>query len=188
MAQRMSMFFNQSIVAAIHYTDHELVMPGKTENLDLLNSKFGLKYIHVPIIFHLYNFKPFLLDENFSFGFGIGLVNSFLLKSTLEEEATVYEFDMNGSVTGQQYFYDKADVTSISKKYFTMICFEMSFSFKKLYISQRGWFSVGDQYISGLAGNWNVPEQYSVYINARNTFGGKVYYGGGAFIIGWKIN
>ncbi len=52
--------------------------------------------------------------------FGIGVVNSFLLSSTLEERATIYTRDSEGEILDQQFVSDEANVKPYAKKYIPM--------------------------------------------------------------------
>lgn len=175
-----------SVLFAAHYTNHDQVVTGRTDNDDDLYSNLGARFIHVPVIFR-YNFQPFVLSDDFKIGMGLGVVNSFLLKYELEEEAVVRTFDTNGNLLTEVTIADQGDVTEFGNPYTPMMGVDFSISFGRLYVAQRAWFTFGDQFMSDLPANWGVPSQYSIYIDSHSTFR-KLTYSGGGFIVGWKIN
>ena len=158
-----------------------------------MNSSLQLQVIQVPIIFKG-NAHLSVLDENLRVSFGLGLVSSYVLSSYLKEDARAYVRDSKGNAikdaNGNYNWTDyaaEASTTQSGKRFYNSVCVELSFAFKRLFISERAWFSWQDMYMGDLANTWAVPRTHSVYFNAYDTWS-KVSYGGGAFTIGWKFN
>jgi hypothetical protein len=176
---------NKALLIGVNYAEHEFAVRGFSLDYDPLYSAFQTRYIHAPVVLK-YNVQLFLLDEDFHLSMGLGVVNSFLLRSRLHEEATDNDRDAQGRVIASRYFIDEKDVTSLGVKYTTSICFDMSVSFKRLYIGERAFFGFKDQFMKGLADQWAVPKEVSLYHTAYETWP-KLVMGGGLFYVGWRI-
>lgn len=176
----------KSVLVAFHYNNHELSVSGFTQSGDPIFSTMKARYLQIPIFFQ-FNMKPFTLNEDFSIGMGIGVVNSILLKNTLREEATLLTRDTNGAIIGEELISDSDNVTRFNNRYSWMVGLEFTIRFKRLYLAERAWFTLTDQYMEGLIDEWNVPVSHSVYLGSYETWP-KVIIGGGAFVLGWKIN
>ncbi len=176
----------KSVLIAIHYNNHELAVSGFSQSNDPIFSTMKTRYIQIPVFFR-YNIKPFILNEDFSIGMGLGIVNSILLKNTLREEANLLTRASNGIIIDQQFISDSDNVTRFNNRYTWMVGLEISIRFKRLYLAERAWFTLTDQYMEGLIDEWNVPASHSVYLGSYETWS-KVNIGGGAFVLGWKIN
>lgn len=184
--KKLMLTLHSSILMGFHYTYHTHTVSGVNQVDDDIFSNWNNKYLHIPLIYKI-NFQPLILDENFHMSFGIGVVNSFLVSSTLEERATIYTRDSEGEILDQQFVSDQANVKPYAKKYIPMLGLEMSGSFKRLYIAIRAWLNFSDQYMSGLENNWQVPIEQSVYLGSYQRWD-KITYTGGGFVLGWKIN
>jgi hypothetical protein len=176
---------NKALLIGVNYAAHNFSARGFSSDNDMLYSTFETRYIHVPVILK-YNVQIFMLDENFHFSFGLGTVNSFLLRSHLHEEATDNDRDSQGRVIASRFYIDDKDVTNLGVMYTTNFCFDMSISFKRLYIGERAYFGFKDQFMKGLEEQWAVPKNVSVYQSAYET-SPKLTMGGGFFYIGWRI-
>ena len=183
---KLSMTIHKSLLLGVHYTNHQHTVVGRNIDDDKLFSDWNNQYLHLPLMFKI-NFQPFILDENFHLSAGIGVVNSFLLSSTLEENATIFTLDSNGEIIDEQFISASSNVKPYMNKYLHMLGIEMSGSFKRLYIGIRAWNSITDQYMEGLEGDWLLSNQYSVYLGSYQTWD-KISYSGGGFVMSWKLN
>ena len=182
-----------SVAMCLYYSNHTHSVQGRSEFYDPLHSRFDVRLIQIPLIYKG-NFRLSILEEDVRFSFGIGIVNSYILKSSLQEVARAFTRDQNGNAivdaNGNNTWIDYADskvTTDYGRRFYNSFCFEVSIGFKRLFISERAWFSPTDMYMSSLSDNWNVPRSHSVYFNAYDTWN-KISYGGGQFTIGWKFN
>ena len=193
----LAITIHKSFMVGIHLNDHvneERFLNREFGFEDGVISRWANRYVHVPMIFKL-NVQPFILDENFHIGFGLGLTHSFLVSSTLEEKIFIYErgeegfirFDAQGERIVQQEISDKKDVKPFSKSYVPMFAFELNASFKRLYMGMRGWFSLQNQYMSEFRDNWSLNSDQSIYLTLYDSYG-KVTYAGGALVLSYKVN
>lgn len=183
---KMALTLHRSLLLGIHYTSHQHTVIGLNQTDDEIFSDWKNKYLHLPL-FYKFNFQPFVLDENFNISLGLGVVNSFLLSSFLEENATIFMRDQNGQVINEEFISDRASVKPYANQHLMMFGIEMAGSFKRLYIAIRAWFTLSDQYMPNLKDNWSIPNQYSVYLGSYDTWD-KITYSGGGFVLGWKVN
>jgi len=195
----MAITVHKSLMIGFHFNNHINEERGFSDDRaagdfrDDVFSRWSNSYLQVPMIYKI-NIQPFILDEDFHIGFGLGVTHSFLLKSTLEESVIIYERDMdgnrlldsNGDNIVSLEISDKADVRSFSKTYLVMFTFEISASFKRMYMGMRGWFSLRDQYLTGLEGNWQLNNKQSIYFGSYDKWG-KVTYAGGSLVLAYKI-
>jgi|GEM_PF-3814942 len=184
--RRMMFLTFPSLSLSGHYTSHHLIVNGFNADDDPVHSEFEIAYLYLPVIFK-YNAQPFVLDEHFVVGIGIGVAPTILLNSRLDESALINTRDANGDIINQQVVSDNKDVTQFGQKVLFNFVFELSWSIGRVYVAQRSWFSLRDQFMSDLAGQWQVPASHSVYLGAHDIWP-KVTYGGGAFVIGLRID
>jgi hypothetical protein len=183
--RKMMLTKYRSILVAAHYSNHDFSVSGFSANGDPILSYMNTQFIHMPIMFKI-NFQPFVLDEGFIVGAGIGVVPSYLINGSLHEEATIITRDSNGDVINEEFISDETDITLYHDRFFLMFGIELSWSIGRIYVAQRVWFSVRDVYMAELANNWAVPTTHSVYFGAYETWPG-IDIGGGAFVIGIKL-
>jgi hypothetical protein len=176
---------NKALLIGVNYAEHDFSVRGFSADNDITYSSFQTRYLNVPVVLK-YNVQIFMLDENFHFSFGLGTMNSFLLRSHLHEEATDNDRDSQGRVIASRYYIDDKDVTKLGVKYTTNFCFDISVSFKRLYIGERAYFGFKDQFMKGLASTWAVPGDLSIYQSAYET-SPKLTMSGGFFYIGWRL-
>lgn len=183
--QQMTFSQYRSILVAAHYTYHNFTVSGFSANGDPIRSYMNTQFIHVPI-FYKFDFQPFVLDEGFIVGAGIGVVPSYLLRGSLREEATIITRDNNGDIN-EQFLKDEADITNYHDRFFLMFGIELSWSIGRFYVAQRIWFSLRDVYMDELENNWAIPKTHSVYFGAYESWPG-IDIGGGAVVLGIKLN
>jgi hypothetical protein len=176
----------KSLLVCVNYHSANLQQKGYTESNDPMYSRFEAQVIYVPLLYKL-NAQLFVLDEDFHIAFGLGMVNGVLLQAALHEEGTDYQYDSDNQLTGQVDYADNRDVTAFSRRYWPGLTLEMSFAFKRAFLSIRPYIFFGNQYMEGLEAQWSVPVEYSVYFNAHQQWS-KITYGGGAFVLAFKIN
>ena len=176
---------HSSVMLSFNYTSHTHTESGLNLADDDIFSTWNTKYLHIPLVYKL-NTQPLILDENFHMSFGIGIVNSLLLSSTLEERATIFTRDNNGQILDELTVSDKADVKPLSKKYIPMLGLVMSGSFKRLFMALRLWINYSDQFMPRLENNWNLSNEHSVYLGTYERWD-KITYTFGTFIFGWKL-
>jgi hypothetical protein len=176
----------KSLIVGLNYHSASLQQKGYTGSNDPMYSRFEAQVIYLPILYKL-NAQLFVLDEDFHIAFGLGMVNGVLLDAALHEEGTDYQYDSNDQLTGQVDYADDRNVTAFSRRYWPGLTLEMSFAFKRAFLSIRPYIFFGNQYMEGLEAQWSVPLEYSVYFNAHQQWS-KITYGGGAFVLAFKIN
>lgn len=184
--RKLSVGHHKSLLLGMHYTNHNHSESGYTPESDRVLSSWNNQYIHLPLIYK-FNAQLFPLDEDFFIGFGMGITNSFLLKSQLTESVEIYTRGSMNEIIGSETISDQANVKPFANRHLMMFTFEMSASFKRLYLSIRAWFSLKDQYLKDLETNWLLNDQQSIYLGSYQTWD-KVTYGGGAFVLAYKIN
>ena len=192
--RNMAITTHKSILVGMHLTNHLNAEKGVTAIGDDVFSSWSNRYLQIPVIYKI-NIQPFILDENFHLSFGLGITNSFLISSSLEESVIIYSrdtdgevlLDTNGDKLVTQTISDIIDVAPITKRYLPLWTFEVSGSFKRLYIGVRGWFSLKDQYLPRLEENWQLDTTQSIYLGSYDNWG-KVTYAGGAMVLAFKIN
>jgi len=175
----------KSLLTGINYASHTFSARGFSIDNDPMYSRMQTRYINVPLMWK-YNIQIFPMNENFHFCFGIGLMNSFLLRAHLYEEATD-NTRVGGYLVSSELFVDDKDVTKFFVKYTASFCFDMSISFRRLYIGERAYFGSKDQFMKDLEPNWAVRRDLSIYLSSYET-APKLEMGGGFFYIGWRLN
>ncbi|MCP4458164.1 MAG: hypothetical protein GY816_09110 [Cytophagales bacterium] len=196
----MAITTHKSLMLGIHFNNHLNEEKGVSDDRangdfrDDVFSTWSNRYVQIPLIYKI-NIQPFILDEDFHIGFGLGITNSFLIRSVLEESIIIYSrdaegtilLDSNGDKMVTQVISDKADVRPYSKTYLMMFTFELSGLFRRLYMGMRGWFSLTNQYLSGLEDSWQLNNKQSIYFGSYENWG-KVTYAGGSLVLAFKIN
>jgi len=184
--KKLMLTLHSSILMGFQYTNHTHTESGVNQVDDDIFSSWNNQYLHIPLIYKI-NIQPLILDENFHMSFGVGIVNSFLLSSRLEESATIFTRDSEGEILDERSVSDEASVKPYARKYIPSIGIVMSGSFKRLFIAMRGWINFSDQYMSRLENNWQVPREQSVYLGSYERWD-KITFTAASFVLGWKIN
>ena len=190
----MAITTHKSLMLGVHFSNHQNVEKGFTEDNDDVFSTWTNRYLRMPLIYKL-NIQPFILDEDFHFSLGLGVTNSFLISSTLEESVIIYSRDLEGNFLYDsnrdkiiaQTISDKANAKRYGKTYFMMYTVQMNMSFRRLYLGIRAWFSLTDQYLSELEDDWSLNNEQSIYFGSYVEWD-KVHYAGGAMVLAFKIN
>ena len=152
---------------------------------DDLFSSYRSRFVSVPLMLKYY-LQVGVLNENMRLGWGLGAIGLYRLKTELHEEATIYIRDSQNVFIGQQFVEDTRDITKSSMPLTFAWCIELSFEYGRFYLSFRAWRTLGDQYVKSITGNWKVPYNQSIYLQAYDKFPQMIFTGGG-LLIGFRI-
>lgn len=129
-------------------------------------SNYETKYLQVPFSVRL-NFQPQPLEEDFSFFIGAGISNHFLVDASLYE-ITVGEETFGGGVS---VFEDSRNIKDYGSKSYLFSNIEFGMVLNRTKVTFRYKKSLQDMYFAGLDGNWNVPDEFSIYKGVYNRSG-----------------
>jgi hypothetical protein len=131
------------------------------------------QYVQVPLMIKL-NWQPSPLIEHWVVFLGLGVSANFVMKSTIEEEATTVNYFPSETFppppTVEQY-EDSRDVTDLGESMYLFRRIELGTRFKKFHFALRFTTSLKDMYHHELEGDWAVPEEESMYMRSHNANG-----------------
>ncbi|HYG02749.1 MAG TPA: hypothetical protein VD927_09900 [Chryseosolibacter sp.] len=147
----------------------------------------SMVYWQAPLLVR-FNWQPFTLIEDWKVFAGGGAVFNFLQKAQMREEYTevFYSADALAPPPSHIHFSDDQNVTPYAVRQSVFTRFELGMKYKKMHLSYRVSVSKADLYFSGIEDHWQVPAEYSDYIQ-RYAASGKIKEKHAEIIIGYRL-
>jgi hypothetical protein len=173
------------IITGIGFWRHLNSEKGISLSSDDISSSYRSSFVCAPLIFKYY-MQMGVLNENMKIGFGLGAIGLYRLNTELHEEAVIYARDQNFRVISEQLVEDTRDITQASAPLAIGFCIEMSFEYERFYVAFRAWGAGQDQYAKGIKGDWKVPYDHSIYLQAYDRYQSMTLTGI-SYLIGFRI-
>ncbi|MBI3481449.1 MAG: outer membrane beta-barrel protein [Bacteroidetes bacterium] len=125
-------------------------------------------YWQVPLMVRI-NWRPFPLVEDWRLFFGAGVSYNSLTHAHIAEQATNVSIVLLYYPPPSTSYQDSRDVTDIAVKHTLFERFDIGMKFKHLQVSWCLSVSMQDMYFKCLENNWQVPFNYSFYLDAHKS-------------------